>query len=83
MLDAIMFLSGTMVMVLEMVGARLLAPHLGTSVIVWTSLIGVVLASLSAGYWLGGRLADRTLSRRTLSRILAGAALSVLAVALA
>lgn len=82
MLDAIMFLSGTMVMVLEMVGARLLAPHLGTSVIVWTSLIGVVLASLSAGYWLGGRLADRTLSRRTLSRILAGAALSVLAVAL-
>ncbi|HEU6437671.1 MAG TPA: fused MFS/spermidine synthase [Nitratidesulfovibrio sp.] len=83
MLDAIMFLSGAMVMVLEMVGARLLAPHLGTSVIVWTSLIGVVLASLSAGYWLGGRLADRTLSRRTLSRILAGAALSVLAVALA
>lgn len=82
MLDAIMFLSGAMVMVLEMVGARLLAPHLGTSVIVWTSLIGVVLASLSAGYWLGGRLADRTLSRRTLSRILAGAALSVLAVAL-
>ena len=83
MLDAIMFLSGAMVMVLEMVGARLLAPHLGTSVIVWTSLIGVVLASLSTGYWLGGRLADRTLSRRTLSRILAGAALSVLAVALA
>ncbi|EGY26419.1 putative membrane protein [Desulfovibrio sp. A2] len=83
MLDAIMFLSGAMVMVLEMVGARLLAPHLGTSVIVWTSLIGVVLASLSVGYWLGGRLADRTLSRRTLSRILAGAALSVLAVALA
>uniref|UniRef100_B8DLC6 Spermine synthase n=1 Tax=Nitratidesulfovibrio vulgaris (strain DSM 19637 / Miyazaki F) TaxID=883 RepID=B8DLC6_NITV9 len=83
MLDAIMFLSGTMVMVLEMVGARLLAPHLGTSVIVWTSLIGVVLASLSAGYWLGGRLADRTLSRRTLSRILTGAALSVLVVALA
>jgi predicted membrane-bound spermidine synthase len=83
MLDAIMFLSGAMVMVLEMVGARLLAPHLGTSVIVWTSLIGVVLASLSVGYWLGGRLADRTLSRRTLSRILAGAALSVLTVALA
>lgn len=83
MLDAIMFLTGAMVMVLEMVGARLLAPHLGTSVVVWTSLIGVVLASLSVGYWLGGRLADRTLSRRTLSRILAGGAFSVLVVALA
>lgn len=50
-------------MVLEMVGARLLAPWLGTSITVWTSLIGVILASLSLGYWLGGRLADATLAR--------------------
>ena len=58
MLALVVFLNGMAVMVLEMVGARLLAPWLGTSVVVWTSLIGVILACLSLGYWLGGRLAD-------------------------
>lgn len=57
----IMFLNGLAIMVFEMVGARLLAPWLGTSVVVWTSLIGVILAGLSLGYWLGGRFADSTL----------------------
>ncbi|MDL2317421.1 fused MFS/spermidine synthase, partial [Desulfovibrio sp. OttesenSCG-928-A18] len=36
-------------------------PWLGSSIVVWTSLIGVILASLSVGYWLGGRLADNFL----------------------
>lgn len=58
MLALVVFLNGMAVMVLEMAGARLLAPELGTSIIVWTSLIGVILASLSIGYWLGGKLAD-------------------------
>ena len=58
MLALVIFLNGMCIMVLEMVGARLLAPWLGTSIVVWTSLIGVILACLSAGYWLGGRLAD-------------------------
>lgn len=62
MLAIVMFLNGLAVMVLEMVGARLLAPELGTSTIVWTSLIGVILASLSMGYWFGGKLADRFLA---------------------
>ncbi len=61
MLALVVFLNGMAVMVLEMVGARLLAPWLGTSVVVWTSLIGVILACLSLGYWLGGRLADNYL----------------------
>lgn len=58
MLALVIFLNGMCIMVLEMVGARLLAPWLGTSIVVWTSLIGVILASLSLGYWLGGKLAD-------------------------
>jgi spermidine synthase len=58
MLALVMFLNGLAIMVLEMVGARLLAPELGSSTVVWTSLIGVILASLSAGYWFGGKLAD-------------------------
>ncbi len=73
MLEFVIFTSGALIMVLEMVGARVMAPYLGTSVIVWTSLIGVVLACLACGAWLGGRIADKTLSFATLGRILAGA----------
>lgn len=70
MLELIVFLCGAAVMVLEMVGARVLAPYLGTSIVVWTSLIGVILASLSLGYWWGGRLADRKPSFRALGLII-------------
>lgn len=76
MLEVIIFCSGALVMVLEMVGARVLAPHVGTSAVVWTSLIGVVLACLAVGGYLGGRLADRRLSRRTLAGLLACCAVS-------
>lgn len=75
MLELTVFCSGALVMVLEMVGARVLAPHVGTSAIVWTSLIGVVLACLALGAWAGGRLADKKLSRRWLGLVLAGAGL--------
>ncbi|MCL1940251.1 MAG: fused MFS/spermidine synthase [Desulfovibrionaceae bacterium] len=86
MLAIVVFLNGMAVMVLEMAGARLLAPELGTSIIVWTSLIGVILANLSLGYWLGGKLADKVLrlsggkggehAFAVLSRLLALAAIS-------
>lgn len=46
-------------MVYEIIGSRILAPHIGTSTYVWTSLIGVILAALSFGYWFGGKLADK------------------------
>lgn len=69
------FLAGALVMVLEMSGARVLAPHVGTSAIVWTSLIGVVLACLALGSWAGGRIADKKLSSRTLAFILTCAGL--------
>lgn len=46
-------------MVYEIVGSRIVAPYIGTSTYIWTSLIGVILAALSLGYWLGGRMADR------------------------
>jgi len=82
MLAFVIFTTGIMVMVLEMVGARLMAPHVGTSIIVWTSLIGVVLAFLALGAWLGGRLADKKLSPRILAAMLAGAGLGVALTAL-
>ena len=43
----------------EIAAARLMAPFFGASTIVWANTIGVVLVSLSIGYWLGGRLGDR------------------------
>lgn len=73
--ELIVFASGALLMILEMVGARVMAPHIGTSVIVWTSLIGVVLACLACGAFMGGKLADKKLSPKVLSAILAGAGL--------
>lgn len=73
------FVSGAVVMALELLGSRLLAPVFGNSIFVWGSLIGVVLASLSAGYYLGGKLADLRPQLQTLSLILLVAGILVVA----
>lgn len=78
MLELIVLCAGALVMILEMVGSRALAPHLGTSIVVWTSLIGVVLAFMALGGWAGGRLADRRPTRRGLAAILSAAGASTL-----
>jgi len=77
MLELVVFICGAMVMVMELVGSRILAPYMGTSIIVWTSLIGIVLGCLSLGYWLGGRMADRSPSRTALAGIILGAGLAI------
>ena len=83
MLELAVFICGAAVMVLEMAGARILAPYLGSSLVVWSALIGVILASLSAGYWWGGRLADRRPEPRLLAGLILLASLAVAATALA
>ncbi len=70
-LEVTVFLAGALLMTYEIIGSRVLAPYIGTSTYVWTSLIGVILASLSTGYWLGGVIADR----RPKISVLAGALL--------
>ena len=52
-------MTGTASLGAEIAAARLLAPYFGASTIVWANTIAVVLVALAAGYWLGGRLADR------------------------
>jgi spermidine synthase len=56
----IAFFSGTAVLVIETIGVRILAPYLGAAYVVWVNIIGVILAALAAGYWIGGIAADRT-----------------------
>ncbi|MEP7038224.1 MAG: fused MFS/spermidine synthase [Acidobacteriota bacterium] len=58
-LEVTVFICGALVMIYEIIGSRLLSPYIGASTYVWTSLIGVILAALSLGYWLGGRMADK------------------------
>jgi spermidine synthase len=69
-LKLVVFISGAVLMGLEIVGSRLLAPYFGNSVFVWGSLISLFLIALSAGYWLGGRVADRHPSQALLNSIL-------------
>lgn len=79
LLELVVFTSGALVMIFEIVGSRILAPFIGTSTYIWTSLIGVILGSLSLGYWLGGKLADRQPNLQVLSAVmfLGGAFLSL------
>lgn len=57
-------------MVFELVGSRIMGPYFGTSMFVWTSLIGVILGSLSLGYWWGGRIADKKPNLATFALII-------------
>jgi spermidine synthase len=56
------FVSGAIVMSFEMLGSRYLNPYFGSGIYTWASLISTVLIALTAGYFLGGTLADRTAS---------------------
>lgn len=79
-LNALVFCAGAGSLATEIAAARLLAPYYGSSTIVWANVIGLVLASLSLGYWLGGRLADRRPDPRVLGGIVLAAALFIAAV---
>ncbi|HPL93254.1 MAG TPA: fused MFS/spermidine synthase [bacterium] len=65
LLTLIVFSSGALVMILELLASRLFAPYLGTSLPVWSALIAVILGCLSLGYWYGGKLADRGANWKT------------------
>ena len=75
----IVFLASFCTLMIEIVAGRILAPHLGVSLYTWTSIIGVVLAGISLGNFLGGRLADRRASREVLGLILLVGSLSTVA----
>jgi len=76
-LESVVFVASGVGMILELAGSRLMAPYFGNSLFVWTSLIGVVLAFMSLGNYVGGRLADRWLDATMLSWVMGIAALGV------
>ena len=76
-LAALVFGAGTGSLATEIAASRLLAPYFGSSTIVWANLIGIVLAGLALGYWLGGKLADRRPEPRLLGLIVLAAAVWV------
>src|SRR5688572_10500354 len=80
-LKVLVFCAGGVLMGLEIAGSRVLAPHFGNSVFVWGSLISVFLIALSAGYYLGGRLADQHPSRLLLNSICVAVSLWIFGVA--
>lgn len=66
----LVFLSSAAVLVLELLAARLLIPYVGNTIETYTAIIGVVLAGIALGTWLGGRAADRAAPRRLLAPLL-------------
>jgi spermidine synthase len=77
--SGVVFFTSGAVLVLEILAGRLLAPYVGVRLETYTAVIGVVLAGISLGTWLGGRLADRVDPRKTLGPLMvAGGALAML-----
>ena len=58
-LEITVFLSGALTMMLELIAARVLSPYVGSSNLIWTTIIGIMLISMSIGYWFGGKIADK------------------------
>ena len=53
-------ITGAAIMIVEILGAKMLSPYVGLSHFVWTAQIAVTLVALACGYYVGGKLADRS-----------------------
>ena len=56
---AAVFITGACVLIIEITATRILSPYYGNTIFTVSSIIGVILAALSLGYYIGGKLADR------------------------
>lgn len=74
------FIEGAMVIFSELIGAKILAPFFGTSLIVWTAVISTTISILTLGYYIGGKLSKKTNRTKTLAILfsLAGLFLAII-----
>lgn len=71
--------SGASVLAIEILGTRIIGPFFGVDIFLWSTLIAVTLAALAAGYWLGGRWADRRPSPRRFAALFIAAGVYIAA----
>ncbi len=71
-------ISGMAIMAVEMTATRMMSPYFGTSIFVWTNVLGIIMAALALGYWLGGKTADRFPTAKVFFTIVVIASLVVL-----
>ncbi len=55
----IVFVSGISTMAIQMTASRFVQPFFGSSLLIWSNLIGITMICLALGYFIGGRLGDR------------------------
>jgi len=60
------FIVGMSVMSIEIAASRLLTPYFGSSLYIWTNIIGIIMLALTIGYYWGGQIADKYASERLL-----------------
>lgn len=82
LLYLIVFICGGSVLAIEILGTRIIGPFYGVSLFLWSALISITLIGLSAGYMIGGRLADKMKSYNVLSVIIASSGILVLLIPL-
>ena len=78
--NIVVFIASFCTLVIELVAGRIMAPYVGVSLYTWTSIIGVVLAGISIGAYLGGLLADRYPRPSTLGWLLLLSGLGALSI---
>ena len=79
-LEILLFIINAIYMILELIASRLLAPYFGSSNLVWTSIIGIILLSNSIGNFIGGKIADKDCSKNNLKLVLKIAGIVVLVI---
>jgi predicted membrane-bound spermidine synthase len=80
LLLTISFFEGAAVMIIELLGAKIIAPFYGTSMYVWASVLGVTLFALASGYYAGGWISKKYKSENILFLVIGiGAIFTILA----
>ena len=80
--EIVIFILNAIYMILELIASRVLSPYFGSSNLVWTSVIGIILLSTSLGNYLGGIIADKNGNKKNLQIILGATGLTVLLIPL-